>query len=372
MGGDTVQSIISFYGDLYIFGNRSIKRFQYTSDPAAGMVIDVPGGYGVYNAACVKATRGGIIVGWGRNGAFVIDAMMPKRISDSIQEKLDANGDPTGWAYRFICYEPIRDEMLFFYDAGLASCYDAFAFSFMRNEWTLYKYRNGFTAALQMNDYVYGARLVLSSVNGVNWMVGEAKNDGGGDGVITALAGSTDTIINATNSAVVGQSVYSPDTGDTRTITVATGSQITLSSSLSRAPNTGEKFHIGGIRQRIVTDWWDGNGLNVKSRPTKLMMGIRPEGTMGTATVSQYQDFSASATPPSTFSQDTYPDGVSVTGAEMSVDLDAGGSDGFIPIPTNADWKRAAKFEIIAEDPYDGVRFIAIQFRNDSVISVDD
>jgi hypothetical protein len=219
--------------------------------------------------------------------------------------------------------------------------------------------------------YTDRQRLMLGDANQYVWRVGVSANDGGGDGVVTVTSGSTTTVINGTNTAVIGQTLYVPSTGEERLITGATGSQITVA-ALSAAPTAGMEVYVGSIRQRIMTDWNPGGGINAKKRPTKFLMAVRPETDMGTGTVSYYQDFSATAVNATSFAADTFPEGISIANGDISIDFDDGGTDGLIPVPTPCDWKRVIRAEIIAETPLDGVRFLDASFRDDSTMDGDE
>jgi len=366
--GDVASGMMGFFSDLYVFGQRSMSRVVYSSDPAASMVVDVPGTYGVFNQRCVSKIDGGIIIGWGKSGAWVIDAMQPKKISINVDDLLDTLADPTNVIQRFICFEPIRREVYFFFPlVGQTTCKQAFVYGLDNGEWVLNKYRQPITAAVLNSQYSDRCRLMLLDSNGYAWRVGVSANDGGNDGVVTVTSGSTTTVVNCVNSAVVGQTLYNPATGEERLITVATGSAVTVA-ALALAPTAGTVMYIGSIRQRMLTNWIPGEGVNEKKRPTKFMIAVRPEGDMGSGTVTYYQDFSATSVGATAFSSDAFAEGVSVVGTQLTVDFDAGATDGMVSVPTPADWNRVIRAEIIAETPYDGIRFIQATFRDDSSI----
>ena len=207
---------------------------------------------------------------------------------------------------------------------------------------------------------------MIGDSNNYLWRVGVAANDGAGDGVVTVTSGSTTTVINGTNTAVVGQTLYVPSTGEERLITVATASQITVGVALANAPTAGMEIYVGSIRQRIMTDWNPGEGMNMAKRPDKFLLAIRPDDDMGDGQVNFYQDFSATAVPATSFAADTFPEGVSVAANVISLDFDAGATDGFVPVPTPGDWKRVIRAEVIAEAPLDGVRFLDASFRDNN------
>jgi hypothetical protein len=365
--GDTPTAMSSFYTDMYLFGTRSMRRLIYSSDPAAAMVSDIPGNFGCFNARCVIKIDGGVLVGWGRNGMWMIDAMQPKKISRRVDATLESLMDASNTTAQFIVYEPERREVLFFFPlSGETYCKRALCWSLDTQEWTLYAYRQPITFGVLNTAYTDRQRLMIGDSNNYLWRVGVAANDGGGAGVVTVTSGSTTSVINGTNTAVVGQTLYVPSTGEERLITVASGSQITVGTPLSAAPTAGMEVYVGSIRQRIMTDWNPGEGMNYAKRPDKFLIAIRPDDDMGDGQVNFYQDFSATAVPATAFAADVYPEGVSVAANVISLDFDAGATDGFIPVPTPGDWKRVIRAEVIAETPLDGVRFLDASFRGNN------
>lgn len=365
--GDTPSAVASFYSDLYLVGQRSMRRMVYTSDPAAAMIVDLPGSFGAFNQRCVLKVDGGLLVGWGRNGAWMIDAMQPKKISRHVDDTLVALVAASATTERFMAYEPLRREVAFFFPlSGQTTCKAALIWSMDTNEWTLWKFRQPITAGCMNAKYSDRARLMICDANGFAWRMGAASNDGGGAGEVTVTTGSTTTVINAVNTATTGQTLYHPTTGEERRITAASGTSVTVTPALAAAPTAGIILYIGSIRQRMVTDHNPGGGMNAKKRPTKLLMAIRPDTSMGDAQVNFYTDFATTKEAVSSFAADTFGSGVSIASNQISIDLDTGGTDGFIPIPCPGDWKRVIQAEIIAETPLDGVRFMDIEFRDDS------
>lgn len=365
--GDVPSAVASFYTDLYLIGQRSMRRMVYTSDPAAAMVVDVPGNFGAFNQRCVVKIDGGLLIGWGKNGVWMIDAMQPKKISRSVDDTLVSLVSATNTTSRFVCYEPTRREVACFFPLnGETYCKAALIWSMDTNEWALWKFRQPISAAVLNTSYTDRARLMVCDSYGNAWRMGVSTNDGGGNGSVTVTSGSTTTSVNCTNTAVIGQILYNPITGDERYIDSVSGSNVTVTPALSVAPTAGQVLYIGSIRQRLLTDWIPGDGMNNKKRPTKFMVAVRPSTSMGSAEVNFYTDFSGTKETVSAFAADTYPEGVSIADNQITVDLDSGAQDGFIPIPCPGDWKRTIRAEIIAEEPLDGIQFLEANFRNDS------
>lgn len=367
--GDTPSAMMTYYNDLYLVGQHSIRRLVYSTDPAAAMVLDVPGSQGCFNARCLIKVDGGLMVGWGKNGAWIVDAMQPKKISKPVDLTMAALASTSATTQRFVVYEPKRREVYFFFPlAGQTTCKNAFVYSLDTQQWSMYTYRQAFTAGCANTTYTDVQHLMIADANGYLWRVGVSANDGGGDGVVTVGVGSTTTVINVTNTAVVGQMLYNPTTGEARLITVAGAGALTVSPAFSGAPANGTVLYVGSIRQRLLTDWFPGDGMNKKKRPTCYQIAIRPEGDMGTAKIYYYNDFSSTAVTATTFAEDTPPEGVTIVNGVLNLDFDVGSQDGYMPVPMPADWKRVVRAEIIAETPYDGVNFIDAAFKNDSQI----
>jgi hypothetical protein len=369
--GDTPSGLASFYTDLYLIGQRSMRRLVYTSDPSAAMVVDVPGNFGVFNQRCLIKIDGGILLGWGKNGAWIIDAMQPKKISANIDDTLASLASATTTA-RFVTYEPTRREVLFFFPlSGETYCKAAFCYSLDTKEWTLYKFRQPISCAVLNSQYTDRERLMICDSNTYGWRMGVSANDGGGDGVITVSTGSTTTIIQATNTAVVGQTLYNPTTTEERLITACDSSSITVGVAFAAAPTSGTVMYVGSIRQKLVTDWWPGQSMVAKKRPTKFQIAVRSEGDMGTGTVSYYQDFSGTAVSATSFASDAFPEGVSISSGAITVNFDTGAADGYVSVPMPADWKRVIATQIIIETPYDGVRLVEAAIKDDSTMQED-
>lgn len=361
--GDTPSAIASLFGDLYLIGQRSMRRLVYTSDPAAGMIVSIPNSLGAFHQRCVCVEAGGMCFGAGRDGVWMIDALLPKKISDPIDTTIASLADATRTDERFLVYEPIQRNLAYFFClSGETSCKAAAIYSINDGKWSIWYFRQGFTAGCLNSGYTDRVRLMISDANGYSWRLGVSSNDGGGAGVITATAGST-TSVTAANSAVVGQMAYRPSTGEAKLITAATGAAITVS-AYATSVAVGEQIWVGSMKQRVLTDWHVSGGLGNKKRPSYLLLEVRPNTTMGTATVTFYKDFSA--TPLTVTSESSATDannqGITVGTTTITVDLDVGCADGFVAIPVPADWTRSIRAEVVAQTPYDGLRILGLRF----------
>lgn len=370
--GDEPAAMASYFSDMYLMGKRSMRRLVFTGDPASGMLLSVPGTMGAFHQRCVCSAGAGLLFGWGRDGAWKVDAMQPQKISAKVEQTLALLADATRINERFICYEPVQRVVQFFFClAGEATCRAALAHHIESGTWELWRYRQGMLSACANSSYADRQRLMLADANGYSWRMGTNVNDGADLGTMTATAGATTTVIPGANSAIVGQIAYRPATSEERLITAASPTQITTA-AFATAPANGEAIYIGSVRQRILTDWFVGDGLEAKQRPQWLRVMLRatrvPGQPMGQATVRFYRDFDA-LTPivVTAMSADEWPLGVQPLDGDtkITIDLDAGGLDGFIPVPVPDGWSRAVCAEIIHEQPCYPVRFYSLEFAAD-------
>ncbi len=366
--GDTATAIFSFFTDLYICGQRSMMRLVYTTDPGGSMALPVVGSMGCYNARCFIKTSMGEAYGWGRDGMWRIASMQPARISKRITETMRTYVDPTQISNRFVEYDPVEQVVLFFFCLqGETVPRGAFAFYpqpvNQEAEWVLYKYRQGITAGCYNSSSGDRQRTAIADANGYLWRLDAAANDGGAGSTLTVTSATT-TVINGTNTAVVGMIAYRSSTAEERLITAAASGAITVSPAFAIAPTAGEVIYCGSIRQRWVTQWFTSVTAADRKRPTYLKLMFNPQTTNnGTFIVRFYLDFSTAPTAVTSQSADTWPTGISIiNGTDITVDVDAGGTDGYIPVPIFADFNRSIRAEIIAEFPGTGVRLYDFQW----------
>jgi hypothetical protein len=361
--GDTPAAMASYDGDLYLIGKRSMRRLNYTSDPAKGLVIPLPTSLGAYNQRCVIPDAGGLCIGWGLNGVWAIDSIQPTKISEPIDTTIASLADATKTDQRFLAYDPIqRTVSCFFCLSGETSCRAAATYSLTSKVWSLWYFRQGMTAATLNSSYSDRVRLMLCDVNGYSWRVGIGKNDGGDYGVYSVTSTSTTTVVQSTTSALVGQEVYRPSTAEISLITAVTASSFTVSPAFATAPAAGEAMWVGSLKQRVLTNWYIADGLDKKKRPAYLLISVRPNTFMGTANVYIYTDYSSTAASLTSLATDVFGNGITIGSNYVQINLDNAASDGFFAVPLIEEWHRAIRCEVISQTPYDGVRFLDIRF----------
>ncbi|MBA2706675.1 MAG: hypothetical protein H0U59_02575, partial [Gemmatimonadaceae bacterium] len=214
--------------------------------------------------------------------------------------------------------------------------------------------------------------IVTDSTNGKAWYA-EGATDGvpsSSPGAYTAAAPLNNTTVITVNeplptsgAGLVGAMLYRPDTGEECVITANNASKMTLGTALRTDPTLGEAMYVGAIPWTVTTNWWVGRGLQDKKRPVHLALKLSPSST-GSVKVYLYLDFSAT---PYVFTNPDaadYPDGVTIVDGRnyITVDLDAGQSDGFVPIPMPEDWGRSMRAKVVCESPAGDMRLLDVSF----------
>jgi hypothetical protein len=360
--GDSATAIFGFFSDLYVVGQRSMQRFVYSTDPAGSMVLPVLGGMGAYNAQCVCKTSTGEVFGWGRDGMWRLNSMQPVKISKRISDFITQYCDSGQITNRWVRYDPIQQCVRFFFCLqGETLPRGAFVFWVApvnpQADWSLDKFRQPMVAGCYNSSYADRQRLAIADSNNYIWRMGTALNDGGAGSALSVTSATT-TVINGTNTAVVGMMAYRPKTGEEKLITAVTSGSITTT-AFAIAPAAGELIYCGSIRMRWTTQWYTGNTAMNKKRPSYLKLIVHPQtATSGTFIVRYYLDFATSPSAVTSFSNDTWTQGVSIgNGTDITVDAGIAAIDGYIAIPCFSDFQRAIRAEIISDYPATALRF---------------
>jgi hypothetical protein len=374
--GDRLVGIADYEGDLFLFGLRSAQRLVFVDDPLTGELDTVAGEFGIWNQRCLFAMDGAMY-GWGANGVWMMTGGRPRWLSRPIDTTVAALMLPAYSDLFHATYDPAAKVLRWhFVGTGDTTPQYAMAYDLAGQRWMLDQWRQAIDAGVTVSDDQGRLRLVLAdSANGRSWYA-EGDTDGvpaASTGAYTANTGSTTTVTQVTDSLPTGAGtdlsgtiLYRPATGEERVIASNTSSAITTA-ALASAVSVGEAIYVGAIPWTFTTPWWVGQGQQNKSRPAYLHLTLVP-ATTGSVRVSIYKDYSASPVTFTGTSDDRWPDGVTlVTGATyVTVDLDAGNTDGFVAIPMPSDWARAWRAVVTCLSPAGDLRVLDCQFSVES------
>lgn len=364
---DTPAGMASFYGDLYLFGQRSQRRLIYTSDPSTGQLINVPTEMGLWNQRCLVEADGKLF-GWGRSGVWVIDGILPKHLSNPIDETIVGLYDTAQYEQYHAVYDPQERVITWFYVAtGDAYPKSAFSLDLNSGHWSTRTFRQAIRAATLMAQGNEAVQALLSDEHGYSWFLEAGRFDCVPStmttGVLSCAAGSTTTVLQIASPGLgdlVGAILYQPSSGAERRITASTATTVTLASALTTAPALDAEVYVGSFTASWRTKWIAQDALRNKVRPSYVNVSGYPGTANGKLDVKIYADFATSPLAFTRTSSDESPDGVTYTdaGTAATVDLDGGSGDGLASVPIPQGWKRSLSILLTTDRPANDLRIL--------------
>lgn len=378
--GDVPSAIMSFQDDLYLIGNRSMTRLIYTSDPADGILSPVPTNLGAFNQACCIAVDTAIY-GFGRNGAWKITGIMPKYLSNPIEDTILSDIDYANVADCFVSYCGLQRVVRFHYsstDATYGRGKKCAAYHIDEDKWTIDTFGNEISQAVQAstptgNTYLYAAEGITYAGDLFRFqlnMVSDCCDSASTNGAFTAQSGSTTTVVNisptATASGFIGAYLYRPATGERKRVSANTTSTITVSTAFGSAITTGEDFYAGPIDVRLKPFWSTLAGTKISRARASycIMEHIGPTTSTPEFRVQFYLDWSATATNFTKNTNDTQPDGVSLPSSTTSYAL-VTPVNGVSAIPMPSEWNRVVRWDVQQIKPFGTIKLMDMRWSID-------
>jgi len=371
ISGDSPAALLSFQDDLYLIGRRSMTRLIYTSDPADGILTPLPTNLGAFNQACVLSIDSDVY-GFGRNGAWRIKGIMPKMVSDGVDEMWQAEIDFAQTNDCYISYDGNERIVRFHYSVSGSRGKKCACFHLETEQWTFDTFLNEAAHAAQAatstgNTYLYVAEGMTYA--GDLWQM---RLDGKGDGydatlstgAFTAAVGSTTTVLQlsqaTTASAFIGAYVYLPVSGESRRVTANTTTTITVGSAFSAAPAAGAEIYVGSADVYIEPFWSSLSGPEIgRNRPTYLILENVNDESAPELTVRFYADYSSTPLTLTNSGSDTPPQGVTIVNgtnyATVNLD-DTQGGVAVVPVPSN--WSRVIRYTISQRKPSGAIKLM--------------
>jgi hypothetical protein len=378
---DAPSGLVSHHEVLYLFGQRTMRMLDYSSDPSAGQLVQIPTEMGLWNQRCIVECNGRIY-GWGRSGVWTVNGLIPKHLSRAIDAHIDGsdstsddNFDVSQYEEFHGVYDPRERCILWFYcTEDDTSPKHAIVLDVDSQQWSVATFKQGIVSStLATGGSTNPTRAVLCDVNEWSWYLAPDTFDGvpailSGGVVTVSNTGSTTTVINVTESLPTGSGemfgTIATYSSQEREIAANTANTITVTPALSAAPTVGTEMFLGQIDFSIRSKWTVIDGFQSKKRPQYLMIANIPGTSSGKLRVKVYLDYS---TTPFTFtkgSSDTEQDGVHITNGSstVEVDMDGGSGDGvtFVPLPAN--WHRCIGVEISSTRPQNLIKLLDFQW----------
>lgn len=375
--GDEPVALASVFDDLYIFGQNSIAKLRYYTDPGVGELDTIDSsGMGVWNQRCLVQVDG-TMYGFGRIGAWSIPAGVPKKISRPVEDTLRSAIDESQSAKFHGGFDPRERTITWWYvpTGGSAAtrgiCYDV-----DRRTWSLREWQSGITASASVPINDGNLYLHIADANDYTWRQDQNWFDGvqaGTNTVFLAAAGSTTTVINVSAETVsanlAGAYLYHVSSGEYRLITGSTATTVTVGSAFT-AVATNDEFWIGNFSTSITTKWNSAGGHSNKSRPhgigVSMIADSNADGQEGKVEI--FTDFGTTAEQATAGAADLFSSGVSVVSGERFVRFDlTGGSngDGFLKVPMPSGWYRSWQTKLSVDKPTGTLRLLAFNMLAD-------
>ncbi len=373
---------------LYLFGQRTVRALDYTTDPAAGKLLQVASEFGLWNQHCLVEANGRIY-GWGRSGAWYLSDLDAVHISRPVDDRIDGTDssssdivDVTKSEQFHGVFDPWERCITWHYGTAAEDfCSHALRYDIERKTWSIGTRKQALKASSQTTGGTTNrTRAVVVDTNGYTWYLTPGVFDGSsysGSVLVVSTTGATTTAIPVTVPLTTGtndlRGVIATYSGQDIQVISNTSTTLMLNSALTAAPTIGSEVFLGVIAFTISTKWVALTDLVNKQRPSYLVIKMVPGTATGQLTLKFYTDFSTTPVTLTKGASDTLPDGLSWTnGATFaSVDLDCGSGDGMVAMPLTMQFHRAIRAELSSTRPDGLIRvldlaFIAKTARSDS------
>jgi len=346
-------------------------RINYDSDPATGRVEIIPGDLGVYNNRCTVEAEGRIY-GFGAGGAWVMEGLVPRIISEPVYRKIDDGADASQSELFFAVYDPDERSVQFHYVAdGDSKSYVAVAYDLDTGNLTQRNWRQALVGGFTTIDSNNFARAFVSDESGYSWFLRDGRFDGVPStmttGVVTSDSGASTTVIPvdetlSTSPDLKGCVLYWPSEDESRVVASNTASAITVASAFSSAPSDGDVLWLGSIRLSYITKWI-GDTTKQDKRKRMQNVGIRfvPADSGSDIDVYTYIDFGTTSEIATSNSTDIYPSGVSAVPGNAYVTVDTSisvNADGYVDMPMVSEMQSHAKWEVQQYEPGGSIEIV--------------
>lgn len=363
--GDRPTALFSAYDTLWVCGLRSIKTFDYTSDPAAARISTIPTQMGVFNQRCVVNAEGRVIC-FGPSGIFELQGRVPTSISAPVDQDIwelidNAQSEAFHGSYDFF-----EDTVTFWFcRTGDTVAKDGVAYHLPTGEWQMRTWKQGIKCSASVGADSLSPRPYLGCENGyvwrlVNTLVADGLPSTLTTGVVTvSTSAASTTVIPVTESMptsssasanLTGMMLYNPSTGTSRAISSNSANSITVA-AFSAAPAIGTELYLGSIDAYIQSDWWAGPSPHAKKRPSYLMLEHVSDETGPKVDIQVFKDLSATALAWTKGAGDSQLLGITYTNATTTATVDLDQGAGILYLNLFDLWAKYWRFAITQRRP---------------------
>lgn len=369
---DTPTALISANDILYVFGQRTVRAFVYTVDPAAAQLRTIPVASGCYNQNCVINADGRVFY-YGQGGAFELQGGIPTHISLDIDFATEALIDRTQMETFHGVYDPYERVLWWFFcRTGDTVPKDYIAYDLITEQWTQGTFRQGIQCSFTIGSSQISARPYLGDANGYIWRLANGVFDGVpssmSSGLITCNTGSTVSVLQINEALPTGSTnlngviLFNPTTLEAIAIASNTASTITLASPLATAPSAATELYLGSIDCYGLAEWWIGPKLQFYKRPGYVTIEHLSDTGVVQLQLRFFVDYSATPNSFTLGANDTPPDGVTFANGGTIMTVDTSKQAGVLYCPFSDKWHRLARWEMTQNRPVGLLRLLDIDF----------
>ena len=360
-----------YRNDLIIWGERSMQRLVFASDPNVdGALEPIEGDRGAASRLCV-VDAGGAVFSLDYKGIhrYTGGSGEPQHVSESIDPLFDPADNAYGYvdfAYRSTFHAvhfPNRHQIVWFVvvngvtgdSTAYTTPHHAIVFDYLNQTFGLWK----FDVAMVASTIAPGAngttQTVICDENGRSWVLGIGTTDGvhsasavkgtvQSGATATSIPLSVATNLYAANSGLAGAGAYSPQLDALATILSNSANGVTLVGSgflvagVPTAPSVGTEIFLGRIPAKFKSKAFVLREPSDIQEPRYLHLAFEPKGR-GTARVRFYLNRSSTAY--AGWAVDIDADGLllSALAGRNYIEVDLTRATGYarIPMPESAD-----------------------------------
>lgn len=363
---EKARAVRGYRNDLIIWGERSMQRLVFSSDPTVdGALEPIEGDRGAASRLCV-VDAGGAAYALDYKGIhrYVGGASEPEHVSESIDPLFDPGDNAHGYVdftYRSTFHAvhfPNRHQIVWFVVVngipGEATTHTrprhAIVFDYLNQTFGLWRFDVAMVASTIAPSANGTTQTVVCDENGRAWVLGIGTTDGvhSSSAVVgtvksgataTAIPLSVATELYAANSGLAGAGAYSPALDVVGTILSNSAAGLTLAGiGFGSAPSAGTEVLLGRIPARFKSKAFVIEEPSHVQRPRYVHVAYEPKGR-GAARVRVYLNRSASAY--AGWAEDFEDGGVVLSAAAgrnyFEIDLTTGTGYARIPLPESAD-----------------------------------
>ena len=361
---------VGYNNAMIFYTQHSMFRLGWDQDPLVDpFMTNVSIKHGALSQRVVVEVEGKIFA-MDQSGIHVFQGGFPQLISKPVEELFPAMNFLLKENFHASYFPRLRAIRWFFCNTGDSTNYPTnyLQFDLDTGNWSTGRYNQGISES-RLVPWINGTTEVLyGDENGHTWVADTGTADGVSSTFshLTAAAGTTDTVIQATvalpntNAGISGAFIRWIEGDETRRILSNNDTSITLASAFSSTPATGATFWVGMIPTKLKTKAFTAARVKNKKRSHYLTLQFQPTTRAGKLNARIYEDYSSTKKEWRTGGNDldglTWP---ATATSDWQVDMSF--ADGVVDIPIGSEYRRCFEVELEIDEPDVPIEILSIE-----------